>query len=157
MVTRKVLFDGRRTGNRVVEVDRGANQIFATIGHIRGKSPRAFVGLYGKLAERAWINEFGAPLANIPQRSFIRSTYDEELPEMVKIRNRFMEKVITGKLSPKNAIAAIGFYLAEKIQQKIIDLKDPPNAPRTIAKKGFDDPLRETDEMLNNVTVTVED
>lgn len=155
MVRKRVLFHGGRTGNSVIEVDRGAQQIYATLGRMRGNTPSVHVGYQGYLAERATINEFGAPVANIPERSFIRSTYDEEQPEMIKIRDKFMEKVILGKLDPKIALAAVGHYLAEKIQQKIVELKDPPNAPLTIAKKGFDDPLIEHGDMLRGIIVTV--
>lgn len=157
MPTKRVLFDARRSGNKVIEVDRGANAIMASIGRLRGKHPTAIVGFYGDLAERATINEFGAPAANIPQRSFIRSTYDEEQKNMVRIRDLFMPKVIEGKLSATNALAAVGHYLAERIQQKIEDLKSPPNAPSTIKKKGFDDPLIETRAMHDGIIVSVEE
>lgn len=41
------------------------------------------------------------------------------------------------------------------LQQSIVDWQTPPNAPSTIAKKGFNDPLRDTDQMLNAVNCKI--
>jgi hypothetical protein len=154
--TKKVIFDGRRTGNRVIEVDRGARRIFARIANIRGKGSVAKVGLIGDLADRATHNEFGAPRANVPERSFIRSTFDEERPNMLRIRNNLMEAILFGSTTVKEALLIVALYLESKIKQKIVELSDPPNAPSTIEKKGFNNPLVETLRMRDGVTSTVE-
>lgn len=151
---KSVLFDSRRTGNRVVEVDRGMKETIARIGSIRGKWPDLKVGLFGELAERALFNEFGT--RTIPVRSFIRSTFDEERDNLTRFRDELIPKVLSGRLSIERALRMIGEYFALKVKEKIVLLDSPPNAPSTIRKKGFDDPLRETDAMLNGVEVRVE-
>jgi hypothetical protein len=54
-------------------------------------------------------------------------------------------------------IEGVGILAAGATQQYITDLKTPPNAPYTIAKKGSDNPLIDTGRMRASVTSTVTD
>ena len=50
----------------------------------------------------------------------------------------------------------IGAYAADVIQQRIVDLKDPPNSPITILLKGSSNPLIDQGHMRQSVTWEVE-
>lgn len=49
----------------------------------------------------------------------------------------------------------VGAFAAGATQQYITDLRDPPNAPYTIEKKGSDNPLIDTGSMRASVTYKV--
>lgn len=51
----------------------------------------------------------------------------------------------------------VGAFAAGATQQYITDLRDPPNAPYTIEKKGSDNPLIDTGSMRSSVTYKVTD
>ena len=102
----------------------------------------------------AAINEFGI---GVPQRPFMRITgamlvNDKAFPNLFRSlvdptaasQNKF-------RLVPW-AWAQIGLYVQGLMQKSITDLKSPPNAPATIARKGSDDPLIDTGHMRQSVT-----
>ena len=50
----------------------------------------------------------------------------------------------------------VGAYAAGEVQERITDLREPPNAPRTIEAKGSDNPLIDTGFMQRSVSWEVE-
>ena len=102
------------------------------------------------VANVAAIQEFGAPAVNIPERPFFRQSIaimEKELPSVVA-------KVIdptTMELDNRGA-DDVGAYAADVIQQRIVDLKDPPNSPVTILLKGSSNPLMDEGHMRDSVT-----
>jgi len=100
-----------------------------------------------------FINEFGS--GNIPERSFIRSTIDEQSGRIVQLVAENLDQVNTKKLPAKTMLARLGLFVQEVIKNKINTLSDPPNAPFTIAKKGFNNPLIDTRHMQDNITFKV--
>jgi hypothetical protein len=54
------------------------------------------------------------------------------------------------------ALGRLGKHVAEQLQESIRDFSDPANAKSTIAKKGFDKPLVDSDHMLNSVDSEVQ-
>lgn len=48
-----------------------------------------------------------------------------------------------------------GEAVSGQLRQQIVDTISPPNAPSTIARKGFDKPLVDTGHMLNSVDYEV--
>ena len=100
-------------------------------------------------------NEFGVPSKNVPERSFIRTTFNDEKN---KVANRFeqvLESIQRGNFEVDKKLKAIGIEHEGKVKQKITDIRTPPNAPLTIALKGFDNPLIETGEMRSKIASTV--
>jgi hypothetical protein len=99
----------------------------------------------------AAVNEFGAPKANIPERSFIRSTVDEERPAVNRIKEGIVRKATTGHVSIRQELALLGEFAQSKIQRKIIDLKIPGNADSTKKKKGSDNPLVDQGQLHQSI------
>ncbi len=100
-------------------------------------------------------NEFGTSDGRVPERSFIRSTVDEELPNLKLIRDRVVARVVEGTLRPRQAIGLLGAYLQGKIRAKIDSNVPPPNAPSTIAAKGSSHTLIDTGNLKQAITFEV--
>lgn len=107
------------------------------------------------VAEVAFYNEFGT--ARIPQRSFIRSTVDEKRISFESLRNDLLNKIIVGRMSVTKGLTALGFRIQQEIRNKIITMKTPPNKPSTVKAKGFNNPLIDSERLLNSITFKVED
>lgn len=102
------------------------------------------------------VHEFGAPNRNIPERSWLRSTTDEEQENISKIVSIVHSKVITGQMTLKVALGQIGEYLTGKMKDKIRNKIPPENAPETVRrkknKKDTDVPLIDTGQMVQSIT-----
>jgi hypothetical protein len=118
------------------------------------------------LAEIAIWNELGtewgvdqvAPGGNpvhIPARPFIGSTADEKQREWKDTVARVNRLVLAGKIDNDTASEILGQQMQADIQQKIVDLRDPPNAEATIKKKKSDNPLIDTGAMKDAVKYEV--
>jgi hypothetical protein len=58
-------------------------------------------------------------------------------------------------IKAKDALSLLGSIMVGQLKASIIAMKTPPNAPSTIRKKGFDNPLIDTSHMLNSVDYEV--
>lgn len=97
-----------------------------------------------------WNNEGSE---NNPPRPFFTSSViaPMERKKFTKLFNDSIQRVISGKSSFTQEYSLIGKALQKEIQQAIREWDSPPNSPRTIADKGFNNPLQDTDTMLNSV------
>lgn len=103
------------------------------------------------VATVAMWNEEGE---GIPTRSFIRAGFIETLKKSPEFNEKVYYKlglVAEGKMNINQLLSSLGPELVLIMKQEIIDFKTPRNAPLTIALKGKDDPLRDSDTMLNAV------
>ena len=132
----------------VKDIDLGFEDFLTAIRGIKGK--RVVVGVFDeKVAEYALINEFGTE--RIPQRSFLRSTMDENqnavITEYVKAYNETQDFDL--------AMESAGEFLKNKVIAKITSGEFPPNAPATIKKKGTNQPLIDTGTLINSIDYVV--
>ena len=100
------------------------------------------------------INEFGSPSKNIPSRPFMR-TSTEEMKKVIKYFVRAMrkrKKPWVGSIEA-NEIGRLGRTI---IQDTIINWDTPPNAPSTVKRKGFDNPLLETELLQKSVEYDIQ-
>jgi phage gpG-like protein len=110
----------------------------------------------------ASVNEFGTDKAGknknvtIPERSFIRSTVDEKKRSIASKSAHMQRRLFTGKSSIEQALGLMGEHIQNHIQDKIINLKDPPNKPSTIKKKGSSNPLVDTGRLKNSISYEVD-
>lgn len=103
------------------------------------------------VAQVAQWNEEGE---GIPMRSFIRAGFIETLKKDSKFNEQVFYKmglVAEGKMNMEQLLSSLGPELALMMKKEIIEFKTPRNAPLTISLKGKDDPLRDSDTMLNAV------
>jgi hypothetical protein len=87
----------------------------------------------------AAANELGTD--NIPARSFIRGTADDRRRDINNTKDRLWTQVLRGRLTVEQALGLLGSEHVGQIQEYMTALDTPPNAPRTIAKKGDANPL----------------
>ena len=104
------------------------------------------------LADVATFNEYGT--RNIPARPFMRSAFDENLPGYQSFFVKILPTVGRGKTA-RQALSLIGMKMVGDIQKKIVDIRTPENAPATIARKGFDNPLIHTGRMRQSITYMI--
>lgn len=67
-----------------------------------------------------------------------------------------MKRIVEGKSTFTKEYKVLSTILTTGLKQTIIDWSTPPNSPRTIADKGFNDPLIKTGKMLESVESKVE-
>ena len=89
---------------------------------------------------------------NIPERSFIRSTFDEKNDEWMDFLEKQIEKLCELEIDAKTVFKRLGARIVGDIQDKIRDIRTPPNAPLTIENKGSDNPLIDTGGLRMHVT-----
>lgn len=101
----------------------------------RFTSEKVVVGIINpEIAEYGAYNEFGTK--DIPERSFLRSTYDEKIAKWQRQIQATIRKILRMESDGSNALTQLGEVAVKDVQRKISSNIAPPNAPSTIAKKG---------------------
>lgn len=78
---------------------------------------------------------------HIPERSFLRTGYDENRDAVLKKARLMMADVTSGKMSADTLLEAVGMELADRIRDYAVELDSPPNHPFTVEQKGSSNPL----------------
>lgn len=112
-----------------------------------------FEGAGDDVVKRAIYNEFGTK--HIPERSFIRSTFNEQHGKVAKRFEQILRAVHNQDYNVSRKLKLIGQEQQARIRQKITDIRTPPNSKATIAIKGFDNPLVHSGEMRLKVDYEV--
>lgn len=134
---------------RIMREMNAANSAVVEIGVHEGE--RNSEGL--NIAEYAAMNEYGT--SKIPERSFMRSTFDEKLQKIKRDMDAQAALVSSGKSTVHRALSIVGMRHQEDIQQKIRSGVDPENAPSTIARKGSSKTLIDTGAMVQSIRYVV--
>lgn len=106
---------------------------------------------------RAWFAANGYPLRKetkvikIPERSWLRSGFDENIDKIADKIERLLPDVLEGQVNPKLFMDAVGMEFAGLIQKKMRDLRKPPNSQMTIERKGSDNPLIDTGRLVGAI------
>lgn len=119
------------------------------------------------VASVAVVQEFGSQKNNIPPRSFMRSTMDEQSKTWAHHMQRGAAAVARGALTAGQVMDSIGALAAGDVRKKIAEIQAPPLAESTVkarqrryADKGttgnLRKPLVDTAVMVNAVTHVVE-
>jgi len=101
------------------------------------------------------LGETQPHVITIPERSFIRSTVDENEEKYFKSAQSIMGKIIDGQLDKFQALSLLGQLVEGDIKSQIINLDSPPNSAATIRKKGSDNPLVDTGLMGGSIRYAV--
>lgn len=97
------------------------------------------------VATVAYKNEYG--FKNIPSRPFFRQTIQEQKKNWSVL---MMDGIAAG-YDLEKCFGLVGLSMQNDIQYSIMTWTTPPNAPYTIAKKGFSAPLRDTMLMHDSI------
>lgn len=106
------------------------------------------------VAEVARYNEFGM---GVPRRSFMRPAVFENKADLTNLLHRQYRQALRDNQDTVKVLERFGEYVKGLIQEQIINTNEPPNAPSTIKRKGFNAPLRDTHLMLNSVRYQAEE
>lgn len=106
------------------------------------------------MVELAAIHEFGAPGANIPERSFIRSTFAAKQRQAASMAERLAKAIVLKGMPVRQALGLMGAWGAAEVKRTITtgDGVPPPLKPATIARKGSTRPLVDTGRLLASIT-----
>jgi hypothetical protein len=115
------------------------------------------VGIHGEAGSdevlKAAANELGTD--TIPERSFLRSTLNENRARYVAALGRLARKVATGETTMGAGLRLFGEVIQRDVVRKIDAITDPPLAESTVEAKGSDKPLIDTGTMRRNVRYVV--
>lgn len=156
--------------SRVEDKDLGLNRIIRTLNKdldgvvvkvgVQAKDKAVRRGKGGSirntdqpLAVIAAIHEFGR--GDMPQRSFLRSAYDENLPMIDKMIQRVANGAVFG-LGTNAALNQLGNVVQGMVQRKIVDGPFVPNSPATIKRKKSSKPLIDTGHLRQSIRYVIE-
>ena len=156
--------------SRVEDKDLGLNRIIRTLNKdldgvvvkvgVQAKDKAVRRGKGGSirntdqpLAVIAAIHEFG--LGDMPQRSFLRSAYDENLPMIDKMIQRVANGAVFG-LGTNAALNQLGNVVQGMVQRKIVDGLFVPNSAATIKRKKSSKPLNDTGHLRQSIRYVIE-
>lgn len=151
---------------RFSDKNRGYKELLHRMSLAGIRSKRVAVGVLGAKASAshgggmtnvdvATIHEFGAPGANIPERSFIRAGVDEKLITIRKTMVRLSKSYITGKVDLDQTLGIIGQQVVGVIQAKIASNVPPPLAAETIRRKRSSRALIDTGQLRQSISYEV--
>lgn len=105
------------------------------------------------MVQLAAIHEFGAPKANIDERSFIRAWHDSHRQQITRLQERLGKQFIDGKITLRQMIAKLGVFGQGGIRKFLRDLKLPALKKSTVARriKKTDNPLVDTGQLLGSI------
>lgn len=147
--------------------DRGLEEILDILKRIRADYPSVKAGVLASSPEAtanrdgvsnvqlALIHEYGAPARNIPERSFVRSTFTLMRAKYVeKVKAYLVKGVYSGKRTYLEFLGLIGLRMAADMKARFTDSSNgwPANAPSTIAAKGSSKPLIDTGALRASIS-----
>lgn len=145
---------------RVPNLQAALDQLRKELAQYRGNS-HVTVGIHEgsaqpesgdlTMAQLGAVQHFGSEDGHIPARPWLDVGVESGTQDILDtIRSG------AGKGLPLDAVLEqVGVVAAGAVQEFIIDLRTPPNAPSTIEKKGSDNPLIDTSAMMQSVSYAV--
>lgn len=106
-------------------------------------------------AELAAIHEFGSPMRNIPERSFLRKPLINNAATIANLAKNAVGKFIAGEITAAEALGVIGEEAKGISKEAISDGISPALKPATIKHKKSSKPLIDTGQLLNSITCEV--
>lgn len=88
-------------------------------------------------AQIAAIHEFGSEDGRIPERSFMRASFNAHKAEYINMLGQLLVRCLDGKLSADKAFGLVGLKISTDMKLFVTagDEVPPPNAPSTIERK----------------------
>jgi len=141
----------------------GLKRLQASAKQLEGK-PRVKIGVLGSgyhgpdltNAELAAIHEFGAPRANIPERSFLRGTFDAKNREWQKFAEKLLKAIAAGRIDADQALGLLGERAVADVRKTIRNGIAPPLKAATVRRKGSSKPLIDTGRLLQSISWSIE-
>lgn len=110
----------------------------------------------GPVAQVAFWQEFGTEASDghpgIPPRPFMRETIAKHSGDW---GNKLGKTLRATKYDARKSLRIMGRGIQLEMRQTLNDWRDPPNAPRTVARKGFNKPLIDTGHLERSIDFQV--
>lgn len=149
---------------KVKDIDHGLKRISRAMRGFIGASTK--VGLpaganvsdgpsknMSELATVGAVHEFGAPNKNIPERSWLRSAYDQNKVALDQVKEREFSAVLDGTRTAAVAIGRVGEWFTSKVKEKIRTGPFAKLKAATLERKYPKElPLIDTGQMIQSVT-----
>ena len=126
----------------------------------KGKRARDFPNLHKQ--GNALCDENGRAIfalldhVKIPERSFIRTGFDENKEKILEYMKELLPGVLELNINPEIFLDAVGVMFAGMIKEHAMSIDSPPNAPATIAVKNSSNPLQDTGRMIGAIRSKIE-
>ena len=110
---------------------------------------------------RAYFHSIGVHLKKsttqivIPERSFLRSGFDQNRDAVIKQAEKVLPDVLLGTLSEEKYFELVGTLLRDAIKEYAVDLQTPPKKPWPTRDPAKNNPLIETGDMVNGIEYEV--
>lgn len=91
----------------------------------------------------------------IPARSYIRAAIDNNADEILDFATEQARRISRGEIDKRTALDLIGLKIKSLIQLTMVELRDPPNAPSTIRRKGSSNPLIDKSRLFRAIDSVV--
>lgn len=111
-----------------------------------------------KVAELAYIHEYGSLQRKIPSRPFMRATGRRERKKMAQLYRAMFTVMVHGGMTLRQLLGRMGIYYASEMKETIAHHGPGifvPLRPATVARKGSSWPLLDTGGMKNAITSVV--
>lgn len=111
---------------------------------------------------RAWLHANGLHVKDstteivIPERSFLRTGFNECYPAALDKAERILPIVLDGRMSEEQFYEVIGTLVRDGIKDHAVSLNSPPNHSFTVQRKGSSNPLVDTGDLINSIEFKVE-
>lgn len=140
---------GKATAELRKALDQLVNDQFVTVGIHEDANARPDDGSINNATLGA-IQHFGND--NIPARPWLDVGVSQSTKEYLQI----IRDGIDDDLSMRQIHEQLGLVAKASVQQYMVDLRTPPNAPSTIAAKGSSNPLIDTGELRQSVDYEIQ-
>jgi|SRR5690625_3321581 len=124
---------------KMLDKYRGLDKVALRVGIMGGKTYPDGT----PVAEVGYVNEYGTDV--IPSRPFFRSTVSKNRRTLPR-----MAASLINEHDTETALRLIGEHMVGALADSVQTWSEPPNAPSTIAQKGYNAPLRANDRLLRN-------
>lgn len=111
------------------------------------------------MVELAAIHEFGSPAAGIPERSFIRATFDDAgvQSEQAALSTKIVKGILTDRFPVDTGLELLGAWATARIKKFIVAKQITPDiSDETKAAKGSTTALVDTGRLINALNHKVE-
>jgi len=97
------------------------------------------------------VQEFGSPVRNIPERSYLRSTVAGNKRKYKALMRKLAKQISEGKMTLNKALNILGLQVQSDVQDKITSISSPA------LKNREGNPLVDTGHLRQSITYQVED
>lgn len=109
----------------------------------------------GFLASQGLYLKKTTKVITIPERSFLRSSHDENADAVIRQSERALGQVVIGQMSLDQYMDMVGRDYVTMIKDYIVELSSPPNHPFTVEQKGSSNPLVSTGGLVESISYRV--